>query len=69
MAQASNSLIQLVQSLSEAVVYADSSNVDTNRKLWNEYAKEWHPEAEFVVKMTHNLKDDQIKPDILGDEW
>lgn len=35
------SLINLVQSLSHVITYADSSNVDTNRKLWDNYARDW----------------------------
>jgi hypothetical protein len=31
--------------LSSSVVYADASNTETNRKLWNEYAKSWSPDA------------------------
>lgn len=27
---------QVVQNLSEAIVYADSSNFETNKKLWNQ---------------------------------
>lgn len=34
-------LINLVQSLSHVITYTDSSNVDTNRKLWDNYAREW----------------------------
>jgi len=37
----SSSLINLVQSLSHVITYADSSNVDTNRKLWDNYARDW----------------------------
>lgn len=65
-------LLKLVQSLSEHLVYTESTNVETNRKLWNRYAEEWAKEAEFVTKMVYNLPG---KPDptehlvFLGDEW
>ncbi|CAM9751580.1 unnamed protein product [Choristocarpus tenellus] len=36
---------QLVKSLGSALVYADPGNFETNRKLWNNYAAEWDPEA------------------------
>lgn len=35
----------LVQSLGSALVYPDSGNFDTNRKLWDNYAAEWEPNA------------------------
>ncbi|CAN0227757.1 unnamed protein product, partial [Ectocarpus sp. 8 AP-2014] len=38
----------LVQSLGSALVYPDAGNFDTNRKLWDNYAAEWEPDARFV---------------------
>lgn len=48
-------LLKLVQSLSEHLVYTESTNVETNRKLWNRYAQDWTQDAEFVTKMVANL--------------
>lgn len=48
-------LLKLVQSLSEHLVYTESTNVETNRKLWNRYAQDWTQDAEFVTKMVGNL--------------
>jgi hypothetical protein len=62
-----SSIIQLVQNLSEAIVYTESSNFDTNRKLWNQvwkiwiiywvkkYAKDWAKDVDWVQKMVKNL--------------
>jgi hypothetical protein len=36
---AEESLIKLVQQLSHVITYSESSNFDTNKKLWNNYAK------------------------------
>lgn len=38
----------LVQNLGSALVYPDAGNFDTNRKLWDNYAAEWEPDARFV---------------------
>ena len=69
-------LKKLVQQLSSAVTYTESSNFDTNKKLWDNYAKDWTPEAEFVQKMVKNLPDfdeNIIKAkeylERLGEEW
>ena len=41
------SALQLVlHNLSGALVYSEPTNVDTNKKLWNEYARTWRAEAE-----------------------
>lgn len=65
-------LLKLVQSLSEHLVYTESTNVETNRKLWNRYASDWTKDAEFVTKMVSNLPG-QPEPSehlvYLGDEW
>ena len=37
------SMVQgLIQALSGAIVYTDVGNLETNRRLWNRYAEEWH---------------------------
>jgi len=35
--QAEEALKLVMQTLSSAMVYTETTNVDTNRKLWNEY--------------------------------
>lgn len=37
----------LVRSLGSALVYPDAGNFDTNRKLWDNYAAEWEPNARY----------------------
>eukprot|EP01121_Diplochlamys_sp_Union-15-3_P013500 TRINITY_DN4192_c0_g1_i2.p2 TRINITY_DN4192_c0_g1~~TRINITY_DN4192_c0_g1_i2.p2 ORF type:complete len:114 (+),score=28.84 TRINITY_DN4192_c0_g1_i2:107-448(+) len=69
-----NALINLVQSLSEAIVYTESSNFDTNKKLWNNYAKDWKKDVDWVKKMVQNLPDgENLLLDShlshIGDEW
>ena len=34
-------VLALLDQLQEAVVYTDAGNISTNRKLWDNYAKEW----------------------------
>lgn len=51
----SQSLINLVQSLSHVITYADSSNVDTNRKLWDNYARDWVRPFCVPVLSDHSL--------------
>jgi len=58
----------LVQALSQHIVYSESSSVDTNRKLWNRYAEDWKPDANFVTKMADNLPDERDL-ELLGNEW
>ncbi|TFJ87856.1 hypothetical protein NSK_001203 [Nannochloropsis salina CCMP1776] len=36
----------VINSLSGAMVYTDVGNVETNRRLWNRYAEEWHGNCE-----------------------
>lgn len=44
--KAGNEMVaNLVQSLGSALVYPDAGNFDTNRKLWDNYAAEWEPNA------------------------
>jgi len=66
-----SSLIKLVQTLSSSIVYTESPNFETNKKLWDNYAREWSPEAEWVQKMVKNLPIENQEPicTILGEEW
>lgn len=54
--------------LDAAQTYAEPTNVETNKKLWNSYAREWAPEAEHIVKMRAQLPPDHAVT-CLGDEW
>lgn len=50
--KAGNEMVaNLVQSLGSALVYPDAGNFDTNRKLWDNYAAEWEPNARFCVSL------------------
>lgn len=70
-------VLKVVQSLGSALVYPDSDNIDTNRKLWDCYAREWGPDEKWVQKIA--CGDDKTTQDIagsntntlhcLGDEW
>jgi SAM-dependent methyltransferase len=50
-------------------VYTDSGNISTNRKLWDNYAKEWDPNREWVKRMAGNLSEEEKKLRHVGDEW
>ena len=51
-------VLALLDQLQEAVVYTDAGNISTNRKLWDNYAKEW---VRIVISLstylpiTHNV--------------
>lgn len=60
-------VLKVVESLGSALVYPDSDNVSTNRKLWDSYAKEWGPEERWVQSMASDKENHVI--DCLGDEW
>jgi 2-polyprenyl-3-methyl-5-hydroxy-6-metoxy-1,4-benzoquinol methylase len=68
-ANSSNVLVsQLLAQLDDAVVYSKGNNVDTNRKLWDNYSKEWTESIDWVERMADAVK---MKGDlsVLGDEW
>lgn len=50
-------VINLVQNLGSALVYPDPGNLETNRKLWDNYASEWEPTARWVAAaaLLHSL--------------
>lgn len=62
-------LMALLNMLQDSVVYTDSSNRVTNRKLWDSYALEWGPNAEWVQKMAGNLPRGSCEVRCVGDEW
>lgn len=44
---------EVLTNLTEAMVYLpSSSNMDTNRKLWDNYAKHWNPDEQWQGKCT-----------------
>lgn len=65
----------VLHNLSDAMVYSDCSNTQTNRKLWNEYAKNWKSDSDetgkshplFVEKMAQDVGREHLT--FLGDEW
>lgn len=45
---ASNPLVvQLLQQLDQAVVYSSGGNASINKKLWDNYSREWGADAEW----------------------
>jgi len=59
----------LVDALAPAMVYTDTPNAVTNRKLWDAYAAAWDPDADFVKKMSSNLPRGSTSINHVGDEW
>jgi hypothetical protein len=59
----------LLRSLGGAVVYPDATNFETNKKLWNVYAKEWKPDATWVQDMVKPLGMSEDSLAFVGDEW
>ncbi|ETW02940.1 hypothetical protein H310_05386 [Aphanomyces invadans] len=67
MSRTRNALVlDVISSLSSAMVAPDVGNIEGNRRVWDAYAKDWSPSADYVVSMspqlTHPLE-------VLGDEW
>ena len=67
MSTANPLVLQLVDQLDAAIV-PRSSNVGTNRKLWDTYCREWTASADWVQKMAEQVG---MAADLqtLGDEW
>ena len=72
------SALQLVlRNLSDALVYTDSSNIDTNKKLWNQYAANYytttpaspHAVQPWVQKMAAQVGRGTDELRYIGDEW
>lgn len=57
-------ILQLVQHLNASIVYPECSNFETNVKLWKYYAKDWKPDADYVLKIANGTQ-----VEIIGDEW
>ena len=55
----SNPLIDLVTQLNESIVYTSPDNVKTNKKLWDNYSKEWDASKEWVQKMATSVNMNQ----------
>ena len=53
--QSNQMVMNLIQQLGSAMVYPDCSNPETNRKLWDLYAKEWSPSIDWVQQMSSHL--------------
>ena len=53
--QSNQMVLNLIQQLGSAMVYPDCSNPETNRKLWDLYAKEWSPSIDWVQQMSSHL--------------
>ncbi|CAK0869135.1 unnamed protein product [Prorocentrum cordatum] len=60
-------ILQTVRELSAALVYPEPSNVETNRKLWDEYAKAWDTSEEWVRRMAADVGGRELG--CVGDEW
>lgn len=71
----SNPLVsQLLAELDKSVVYTESSNINTNIKLWDNYSREWNKGTEknirqdWVLEMASHVAM-QNDLEVLGDEW
>jgi len=67
-AEQSPGVAQLLESLQAASVYTDTPNHETNRKLWDAYAKNWSTDQAWVQKMASHLPEGRELGHI-GDEW
>ena len=75
------SALQLVlRNLSDALVYTDTSNIDTNKKLWNQYAANYYDTtlaasaatpspSPWVQKMAAQVGRTAGELQFIGDEW
>ena len=59
----SNMVGDLIKALSGALVYPDLSNVEANKRLWNQYAAQWSPQSEFVTTMARHTAQTEKKRD------
>ena len=63
-------VLQTVRELSAAFVYPERTNVETNRKLWDEYAKSWDDgKCEWVQTMAGHVGREGEMLEHVGDEW
>ncbi|KAF0730008.1 hypothetical protein Ae201684_012497 [Aphanomyces euteiches] len=59
-------ILGVISSLSSAMVAPDIGNVEGNRRVWDAYAKDWSPTADFVQSMSPQFSHPLA---VLGDEW
>eukprot|EP00929_Paragymnodinium_shiwhaense_P039775 TRINITY_DN20850_c1_g1_i1.p1 TRINITY_DN20850_c1_g1~~TRINITY_DN20850_c1_g1_i1.p1 ORF type:complete len:377 (+),score=91.72 TRINITY_DN20850_c1_g1_i1:60-1133(+) len=63
-------VMQLLAGLQAAAVYTDTPNHETNRKLWDAYAKDWAPEKDWVKRMASHLPGGgPAELQCVGEEW
>ena len=53
-ATATSALQLVLRNLSDALVYTDTSNIDTNKKLWNQYAANYYTATNITTPTTAN---------------
>tara|TARA_B100000780_G_C21042815_1_gene418508 strand:- start:189 stop:1100 length:912 start_codon:yes stop_codon:yes gene_type:complete len=64
-------VLQTIRELSTAFVYPERTNVETNRKLWDEYAKSWDSGRKdgWSNTMANQVGSDGTDLQHVGDEW
>ena len=60
-------VLQMLRSLNSAFVYPEAENWETNRKLWDQYAKDWGVDVPWVQKMASAVGQGHLG--CLGEEW
>merc|ERR1719262_934970 len=60
-------VLQMLAGLQAAAVYTDTPNHETNRKLWDAYAKSWSSDEEWVRRMAGHLPGDARALSTVGD--
>ena len=71
---ATTALQLVLRNLSDALVYTDSNNIDTNKKLWNQYATNYyttptHTPQHWVQRMAAQVGRGVDGLEYIGDEW
>ena len=62
-------VLELLKNLQKCLVYTDVRNSETNRKLWNAYAKNWERDADWVKRMSGHVAKASDELSFVGDEW
>jgi 2-polyprenyl-3-methyl-5-hydroxy-6-metoxy-1,4-benzoquinol methylase len=71
-------LRSVLQHLSASLVYTEPTNIETNKKLWNQYAKDYYLEnnneqqqepAAWVSKMARQVGRENKELNYIGTEW
>eukprot|EP00927_Polykrikos_kofoidii_P046582 TRINITY_DN40771_c0_g1_i1.p1 TRINITY_DN40771_c0_g1~~TRINITY_DN40771_c0_g1_i1.p1 ORF type:complete len:392 (-),score=70.17 TRINITY_DN40771_c0_g1_i1:31-1131(-) len=66
----SPAVLELLKGLQAAAVYTDAPNHETNRKLWDAYARGWAPNQAWVTKMAGHLPGGGPEAvSCVGEEW